>query len=104
MTTPLHVGILAGESSGDILGAGLMQPLKALHPDIRFSGMGGPLMAEQGLQSRFPMERLAVMGLVEPLKRLPELLHMRKVLVQEFLQDPPQVFIGIDSPDFNLGV
>lgn len=104
MTKVLHVGILAGESSGDILGAGLMQALRAKYPDIRFSGMGGPLMTEQGLHSRFPMERLSVMGLIEPLKRLPELLRMRRELVQGFLQDPPQVFIGIDSPDFNLGV
>lgn len=104
MTKALHVGILAGESSGDILGAGLMQALRARHPSIRFSGMGGPLMTEQGLQSRFPMERLSVMGLIEPLKRLPELLRMRRELVKGFIQDPPQVFIGIDSPDFNLGV
>lgn len=100
----LRVGILAGESSGDILGAGLMQALRQRHPDISFHGIGGPLMEAQGLRSRVPMERLAVMGLVEPLKRLPELLRIRRELVRDLLQDPPDVFIGIDSPDFNLGV
>lgn len=104
MARPLRVGILAGESSGDILGSGLMQALRQRNPDITFEGIGGPLMEAQGLQSRVPMERLSVMGLVEPLKRLPELLRIRRELVRDFLQDPPDVFIGIDSPDFNLGV
>jgi lipid-A-disaccharide synthase len=100
----LHVGILAGESSGDILGAGLMQALRERHPNLRFSGIGGPLMEQQGLASRVPMERLAVMGLVEPLKRLPELLRIRRDIVQHFSSERPDVFIGIDSPEFNLGV
>ncbi len=100
----LHIGVLAGESSGDILGAGLMQALRQLRPDVRFSGIGGPLMQQQGLQSRVPMERLSVMGLVEPLKRLPELLRIRRDIVRHFCSDRPDVFIGIDSPDFNLGV
>lgn len=100
----LHVGILAGESSGDILGAGLMQALLQQHPDLRFTGIGGPLMQAQGLVSRVPMERLSVMGLIEPLKRLPELLRIRRDIVRHFNSDKPNVFIGIDSPDFNLGV
>jgi len=100
----LRVGILAGESSGDILGAGLMQALRKRRPEIEFSGIGGPLMQAQGLQSRVPMERLAVMGLVEPLKRLPELLRIRRDIVRFFADTRPDVFIGIDSPDFNLGV
>lgn len=104
MGRPLRIGILAGESSGDILGAGLMQALRALRPDIEFRGIGGPLMEAEGLVSQVPMERLSVMGLVEPLKRLPELLRIRRSLVQSFTADPPDVFIGIDSPDFNLGV
>lgn len=104
MAAPIRIGILAGESSGDILGAGLMQALRERNADIRFEGIGGPLMEAQGLKSRVPMERLAVMGLVEPLKRLPELLRIRRELVQHFLADPPAIFIGIDSPDFNLGV
>jgi lipid-A-disaccharide synthase len=100
----LRVGILAGESSGDILGAGLMQALSLLRPGSTFQGIGGPLMEAQGLVSQVPMERLSVMGLVEPLKRLPELLRIRRILVDGFLAEPPDVFIGIDSPDFNLGV
>lgn len=104
MAATLRIGILAGESSGDILGAGLMQALRERHPAIEFRGIGGPLMEAEGLVSRVPMERLSVMGLVEPLKRLPELLRIRRELVQEFTRDPPDVFIGIDSPDFNLGI
>ncbi len=100
----LHVGILAGESSGDILGAGLIEALRLQDPNVRFSGIGGPLMQQQGFTSRVPMERLSVMGLVEPLKRLPELLRIRRDIVRHFSTDRPDVFVGIDSPDFNLGV
>jgi lipid-A-disaccharide synthase len=100
----MRIGILAGEASGDILGAGLMQALKQRYPSVSFEGIGGPLMAAQGLQSQVPMERLSVMGLVEPLKRLPELLRIRRNVISHFLQNPPKVFIGIDSPEFNLGV
>lgn len=104
MNPILRVGILAGESSGDILGAGLMQAMLHHFPDIRFEGIGGPLMEAQGLSSMVPMERLSVMGLTEPLKRLPELLRIRKNVIRHFREDPPDVFIGIDSPDFNLGI
>jgi lipid-A-disaccharide synthase len=104
MNKALRVGILAGESSGDILGAGLMSALLKQHPEITFEGIGGPLMTAQGLESQVPMERLSVMGLIDPLKRLPELLSIRKKLKQHFLQNPPDVFIGIDSPEFNLGL
>lgn len=104
MGVPLRIGILAGESSGDILGADLMQALRLRNPDVVFEGIGGPLMTAQGLQSRVPMERLSVMGLVEPLKRLPELLRIRRDTIKHFKANPPAVFIGIDSPDFNLGV
>lgn len=100
----LRVGILAGESSGDILGAALMQALRRHRPDIEFTGIGGPLMEAEGLVSRVPMERLAVMGFVEPLKRLPELLRIRRNIIAHFAQTKPDVFIGIDSPDFNLAV
>jgi lipid-A-disaccharide synthase len=104
MNGPLRIGILAGESSGDILGAGLMQALKQLQPAVEFEGIGGPLMQAQGLLSRHPMERLSVMGLIEPLKRLPELLNIRKDIIDYFSQQPPAIFIGIDSPDFNLTI
>lgn len=104
MNNRLRVGILAGEASGDILGAALMRSLNARCPDIEYTGIGGPLMREQGLVSQVAMDRLSVMGLVEPLKRLPELLHIRRQLRDRLLANPPDVFIGIDSPDFNLGL
>ncbi len=99
---PLRIGVVAGEASGDILGAGLIRALRCHYPDIRVEGIGGPLMTTEGCKSFFPQDRLAVMGLIEPLKRLPELLRIRRFLKQYFLQNPPDVFIGIDSPDFNL--
>jgi lipid-A-disaccharide synthase len=98
----LRIGILAGEVSGDILGSHLLKALHARYDKVVVEGIGGPLMAEQGLQSLYPMDRLSVMGLIEPLKRLPELLRMRSAVYQHFLANPPDVFLGIDSPDFNL--
>jgi len=100
----LRIGIVANEISGDLLGAGLMRALQELKGDVAFEGVGGPRMLEQGCSSLFPMERLSVMGLVEVLKHLPELLSIRRQLVDHFLADPPDLFIGIDAPDFNLGL
>lgn len=99
-----RVGIVAGELSGDYLGAGLMRELRALHPDIRFEGIGGERMQEQGMDSWYPLDALSVMGLFEVLQHLPRLLGIRGSLARRFLADPPDVFIGIDAPDFNLGL
>ena len=100
----LRIALVAGEASGDILGAGLMRALKAKHPAVEFIGVGGPLMQAEGLTSYFPMERLSVMGLVEVLGRLRELLARRKLLIQTLIEEKPDVFIGIDAPDFTLNI
>lgn len=96
--------IIAGEASGDILGADLIEGLKTIYPQATFVGIGGPRMKSVGLQSWYPMERLSVMGLVEPLKRLPELLRMRAAIKRRLLALRPTVFIGIDSPDFVMNI
>lgn len=100
----LRVGIVAGEASGDILGAGLIRALRQHCGPVVVEGIGGPLMIAEGCQSFFPQDRLAVMGLLEPLMRLPELLRIRRFLREHFIANPPDVFIGIDSPDFNLSL
>jgi lipid-A-disaccharide synthase len=98
----INIGIIAGEPSGDLLGAGLIQALKQYFPHLNVTGIGGSAMIEAGCHSLFDMEELSVMGIIEPLKRLPRLLHIRRELFRYFNKMKPDVFIGIDSPDFNL--
>ncbi len=100
----MKIGIVSGEISGDTLGAGLIRELKVFYPDAHFVGIGGEKMIAEGLDSLFPQDRLAVVGIVEPLKRLPELLSIRKQLYLYFTQHKFDVFIGIDSPDFNTSL
>ena len=99
---PLRIGVVAGEHSGDILGAKVVRKLRERYPDIEIYGIGGARMISEGVESIFPMERLSVMGIIEPLARLPELLSIRAKLFNYFQKRVPDVFLGIDSPDFNL--
>ncbi|MDX2374173.1 lipid-A-disaccharide synthase [Psychrobacter sp. PP-21] len=101
---PLVIGIVAGEVSGDSLGADFMQQMNNLRDDIVWVGVGGPKMQAQGLQSIFPLERLAVMGLVEVMSQLPDLLKARRELLSAFDVASIDWFVGIDAPDFNLRV
>lgn len=104
LKSSLTIGIVVGEMSGDTLGVGLMREIKKHYPHAYFVGIGGEKMIGEGFNSLFPMERLAVMGVVDVLKRLPELLSIRKKLRNLFLCNSPDVFIGIDAPDFNLNL
>jgi lipid-A-disaccharide synthase len=101
---PLTIGLVANEVSGDILGAALAAELRALVPGVRIVGVAGPRMLEQGCETLLPMERLSVMGLTEVLGHLRELLALRRRLVDHFLAERPDCFVGVDAPDFNLGL
>jgi len=101
----MKLGIVAGEVSGDLLGKGLLHSLNEIsETKILSTGIGGPRMLELGFNSLYPMERLSVMGFVDPLLRLPELFKIRSGLYQHFSNNLPDIFVGIDAPDFNLGL
>jgi lipid-A-disaccharide synthase len=101
---PLRVGLVAGESSGDLLGAGLITAVRERVPDAVFEGVAGPEMTAAGCEHWADSDELAVMGVVEPLKHLPRLLRLRRSLISRWREAPPDVFVGIDAPDFNLGL
>lgn len=98
----VRIGIVAGEASGDLLGSHLMRALKQKRSDIEFVGIAGPKMIGEGARSLFPMERLSVRGYVEVIRHLFGLLKLRRQLLNHFLSNPPDLFIGIDAPDFNF--
>jgi len=100
----LTVGIVAAEPSGDLLGSSILREIRAMEPDARFVGVAGPRMQEAGCKSLFPLEHLSVMGLTEVLKHLRQLLRIRRDLTRYFLELKPDVFVGVDAPDFNLGL
>ena len=102
VTDSAQLGIIAGEASGDLLGAHLMEALRAHHPQLTASGIAGPRMIEAGVQALYPSEKLAVNGYGDVLRRLPELLWIRARTTRHFLKHRPRVFVGIDAPDFNF--
>jgi len=99
----VRIAIVAGETSGDVLGAGLLRALRARNPNFRFEGIGGPRMQKEGCESFFPMESLTVIGF-EGLRRIPGILRIRRALRRRWCADPPDLFVGVDAPDFNLGL
>ncbi|OZA30807.1 MAG: lipid-A-disaccharide synthase, partial [Hydrogenophilales bacterium 17-61-9] len=94
--------MVAGEASGDLLGAHFINALKQAHPDLRAAGIAGPRLVEAGVEAIYPSEKLAVNGYVEVLRHLPELLWIRSRITRHFLNERPRVFVGIDAPDFNF--
>lgn len=99
-----RIVIVAGEPSGDLLGAGLITALKQKYPQATFEGIAGPKMQAAGCKSLFPLEALSVMGLLDVIKHLPQILNIRRKLLQFLRTNPPDMYIGIDAPDFNLPV
>ena len=100
----MKFGIVAGEASGDLLGAGLIDAIRREVPGARFEGVAGPAMRAAGCDAWEDAQTLAVFGLIEPLARIPRLMKLRRMLVERWRDKPPDAFIGIDAPDFNLGL
>ncbi len=100
----MRVALVAGEASGDLLGAGLIRAIRSKVPDALFEGVAGPAMIDAGCVRLEDAEALAVMGLIEPLMEIPRLLRLRRTLVRRWRASPPDVFVGIDAPDFNFGL
>ncbi len=100
----MRIGLVAGEASGDLLGAGLIREIRREVPEAVFEGVAGPAMRAEGCECWEDADALAVMGLVEPLRHLPRLLRLRRSLAARWAADPPDAFVGIDAPDFNLGL
>ncbi len=104
MANPVRVAMVAGEASGDLLASHLLAALKARRPGISFAGIGGPKMAAQGFVSHYPMDKLSVRGYAEALRHYREIMGIRRRLVRSLLDERPDLFIGVDSSDFNLGL
>ena len=100
----MRIALVAGEASGDLLGAGLIRAIRARIPDAKFEGVAGPAMIAAGCSRIEDAEALAVMGLIEPLAEIPRLLKLRRSLIRRWKASPPDVFVGIDAPDFNFGL
>ena len=105
LPTPLRVAMVAGEPSGDLLAASLLDGLRERLPaGTKFTGIGGPRMTATGFDAHWPMDKLTVRGYVEALKHIPEILGIRNELKRQLLAEPPSVFVGVDAPDFNFGL
>ena len=100
----MRIALVAGEASGDLLGAGLIRAIRSKVPDVLFEGVAGPAMIDAGCVRVHDAEALAVMGLIEPLLEIPRLLRLRRSLIRRWRASPPDVFVGIDAPDFNFGL
>ena len=98
----VRIGMVAGEASGDLLGAHLIAALGQRRTNLAFDGIGGPRMSAEGFDSLFPMEKLAVRGYVEVLRHYREIMAIRRRLLERLLEERPSLFIGVDAPDFNL--
>lgn len=104
MYPALKVGIIVGEPSGDTLGLGLIKALKKHNPNMQFEGIGGPKMLQEGFRSIIPLESITVMGITSVIMQYPKLWLLQKKIIRHFIQSPPDIFIGIDAPDYNLTI